>query len=754
MPGTISFSSGGPGGSSNVGFVPASVGVFKWPQPYTGRPTLLPNVRCISITYEEGSSPGSAHFRYVFAPGIIDPSFPSRIEQTIPLSAAGPGILVNDDRVLVYAQLDDGSTQLMFDGWYVVPQVNVDADQEMTTFTCPGAMFRQWDRPLAGAIYRNADQALMGGKDVQTKLPIRFNPEGKRNATSDFSGTDPSEYQVFLGPIYPEDNINGEDIDRWTLFEAALYIIIQGTTPLVGVADTYLQVGDLSYLKNLLSAVVATSDDAGPINMDDPSTFKYEDIYVHDCDVTGEAWPDALMRIIEPQGYSMRWILSADSNGLPIWTFKVFRKDDNVNLKQLFLQQAGTKLNPTRLDPSQTTALDISLERDVHDLANQIWIDAKPKLYEASFVLAPLFKINPGDVGNQDSFKATAGTNRTAGGLAYRSFGFDECGEGHWSQTAGSWVDSGSPGFLDNVLQPTKATGKQYVVRRRPGLNKLIQLNDEGDKIEATLHIASDWGKGAPAVYDGVTGTWQKIWSGEWRLLDDRLGVQLTMTAPNSWDIGTPPNSPTNYPFTFGSVNVIECLNGPIIRTATPTTATIMVKQFWLMLTCTIQGDVDFNVVSNKRTSSPTRFIINRRIDKREQFRQEIVSKYSYFFDPDLATDLDADGNWLFRDDEKNAQDIADGYRRYRESGDFSGTVTIDHVSVSYGLGDKITRINGRNISLRTNLGTPSTESPIYPSVVGITFNLGDGDSPQTTVLELSDRRHEPPPRRGMRTKE
>ena len=763
MPGTISYSSAPPLGSNPaVNFPSAVSAVFKWPAPYTGKPTLLPNIRCISIHQSEGSDPGSAHFRYTFSTAAFaDPSFPTRIEQTIPLSAAGPGVLVNDDRLLVYSQLDDGSVQLLFDGFYVVPQVNVQGNQEQTTFTCPGAMVRQWDTPLPGMILRNADTPATGNADVPTDEPTRFNPEGKPNATGTNNDSFPPGsnngpfFPVFLGPVFPENKINDVTIRKWTLEMAAYYIIMQGTQPLGGTADTYLQVGDLSYLHNMLRAVVAVSDDAGPINMSDPTTFKYEDLFVHDCDVTGEAWPDALMRVIEPQGYSMRWILSMDSNSLPQWTFKVFRKDDNVNLKTLLLQKAGTKVNPTRLDPGQTTALGIALTRDIHDLANQIYIDAKPKIYECSFVLAPLFKINAGDVGNQTAFVAAQGFDKTAAGLAYRSFGFDECGEGHWSQATSSWVPPGSPGFLDNVLQLSTDKSKVYVVRRRPAINKLVQLDDDGDKIEATLHIASDWNQGAPAVWDGTTGTWQKIWSGEWRLMDYRLGVQLTMDDPNSWDIKSPPtNAGTSLPFTFGSVNIIECLNGPFIKTATPTTATIMVKQFWLMLTCTIQGDIDFNVVAKKRTASPTKFTISRRIDKREQFRQEIVSKFSYFFDSELADPLDADGNWLFRDDKKDAQDVADGYRRYRESGDFSGTATIDHVAVGYSLGDKVYNINGRNISLQTNLGSPSSESPIYPSVVGITWNLGDGDSPQTTELELSDRRHEPPPRRGMRTKE
>ncbi len=62
----------------------------------------------------------------------------------------------------------------------------------------------------------------------------------------------------------------------------------------------------------------------------------------------------------------------------------------------------------------------------------------------------------------------------------------------------------------------------------------------------------------------------------------------------------------------------------------------------------------------------------------------------------------------------------------------------VDYVQI----GDRISQINGRDISLLVNSGIEQGEAPSYPFVVGLTWDFqGDG---QSTTLQLTDRRLEP----------
>lgn len=724
---------------------PAALGVYRW-KPNGGDPELLPNIRCLSIQYREGADPGAARFRYAVGDPNGDPDDPVRFEQMFPLAASGQGVVYTDDRLMVVAQLDDSSSLIMFDGFVQIPQVDAGGSTEMVTFTCLAALIREWDTPLPGALMRGAD-APNTVNDNQTDLPVRFNPDGKANSAGNpfQAGTEPNEYPTFLGPVWPSNMINDTEpnIFLWTLPMAARYLIMRGTTYADNSTSTYIGVGSLDYLDDLLQAVVATSGDAGTIDLNDPSTFTLEDIEVQDVDVTGDPWPVALMRVIEPHGFTMIWILSGDEDGLPKWTFKVIRKDDNTSVKPLRLQVAGTRDNPVTLDPTQTNVAAMTLVRDTSDLANQIIIDARPVLVECSWILAPLFMVATGDAANQALYLATANNDRAADAIKYRRFGLDECGEGHWDFKVGAWSTT-APDISQILLTGAnldlskQLTILPYVTRRRPALNRLAVQDDDGDNLPAVLHVATDYKGTTPGFWDGKTGTWQKVWSGEWSMLDDRLGIKITSHDPNSFSMGDAPAGAPTPAFPGGHINIVECLDS----------AAVNAPLFAFMLTCSIYIDQDFNVVSPKRVTSPTQFTVSRRVDKRDQFKREAVSPNSYFFDEE---EVDDDGNWFTVDDMKDAQDTADGFRRSRESGALAGSATIPYITTAYSLGDKISGINGRNLSLRSNLGAAQNESPMYPSIVAISWEF---EGTQATTIELADRRAEPAPRRGRRPRE
>jgi len=64
--------------------------------------------------------------------------------------------------------------------------------------------------------------------------------------------------------------------------------------------------------------------------------------------------------------------------------------------------------------------------------------------------------------------------------------------------------------------------------------------------------------------------------------------------------------------------------------------------------------------------------------------------------------------------------------------------VTIPSFVSSFRVGDRISRINGRDLSFRTNFGGDQGEPAAYPVIVAVTWNFAAGR--QETVLQLADR--------------
>ena len=678
---------------------------------------LLPNVRCLQVQKpKDGGDPGAARFRYAFGDPNGDPNDPRRIEDVLGFDASGQHVVQQDDRLVVRAYREDGYTEILFDGFALAPQADLaPPDIESATFTAIGTPAREYDVPLEGAVMRGADKPGTAGNDTPTDLPARFNPDGNPNASPDGadSGEGTDAYPVFFDTLV----VRSPDIRRnWTLGMAARYIVAQGNPD-----ETYVTVDDLSYLDTVLQAPKGSGDDTGSINFVGPPP-PLEPIVCQDLDVTGTAWPLALARLIEPHGFGFRFVLSDDGDGNPEWTFLVYRKDDNKSVKSLNLQAVGSDL-----DPGLSNVGALGLSRDTHDLANQIAIDAAPTRYEASFVLAPLFPIGTGDAASQSSiakFSASDPSQTTQSGVndAYRLYGLDECGEGHWD--FGAAAIKTTVADLSLVLNPDKDTPPPFVVRRRPPTNsgKLLTLDANRKPFPARLMISTDYNGISPGVWDG-SGTWQRCYGG-WNLAKDRLGIRITCSNPNSWNI-SPPTVP-------GQPAPSQIVKGVESQSSAGGT------RFYLMLTCCIDADNDGDVVAKKRSASPTQFTIERRVDARDRFRKWVISPYSYFnsgVDPVNAEDDTAD-----------AQAHADAVRRAEESGVFAGSVTIPRLSTAYEIGDKIKGIVGRNINLQCNAANESGESPIYPAVVGVTWHL---DGRQETILDLSDERAQPPPKRG-----
>jgi hypothetical protein len=689
------------------------LGVFRYdPSSEAGQPyALVPNVLCETIQHREGAEPSAARFRYLLDDSAASADYPSQFESLWPLSAAGPYVVQNDDRIVVLAIAPSGLSRVLFDGFAQVPRVDISPTGEHVGFLAVGAAIRCWDNPIGGRYQRHGDDPQTG-EVVSVDLPTRFNPDGLPNCTPDGSDVNSSDathsYPVFLDP-----RIDRQPDPRtfWTLGKFVRYVL--------GVYndEKYVRNPDFEELDALLQARAPLAD-SGFVDPTSPGNYNAEDVILRDFDATNMAWPDALSVQLGYAGFGMRFVTGEDEAGTPASTLEIYRKDAAAPARPLDLELPD---RGARLDPARCNVAELSLARDSRAIVNAITVETAQRRVEASVVLAPGFTPVAGDESATQRIQFLRANLSTASGdirRRYRSYVGDEAGDGHWDATSSSWKTS--PLDLSGIFPPTETGQSSYVRRLRPGSNTLISVDSRGQPLRAQLALSRDYQGAVPGLWDG-SGTWQPI-TGGWELLDDRLGILVTAEDPESWPIGE--NTGANPQEPSLTLRGITSQSNP----SSPNT------RFVLRLTTVIDYDLMLPAVTPARKASPTVFTVRRRVDARDHFHLDTIaagSLYNLAAQPILA-----------RDDTARAMAHAHQLRARRELPPLTGSVTIPTLITAFRVGDRVGRINGRDIALQTNLGTGSGESPVFPVIVALTWDFTA--ERQATVLELSDRAPEP----------
>ncbi len=688
------------------------LGVFRFDPSLAAdqRYTLVPNARCDSIQYREGAEPPVARFRYVLDDSDGTSNYPSQFEQLWPLAAVGPYVVQNDDRIVVLAIAPNGRSRVLFDGFAQVPQVDLSPTAQHVSFLAVGVAIRCWDSPVGGRYQRHADDPQAGAV-VSVDLPTRFNPDGQPNCTPvgyDVNQADPtSSYPVFLDP-----RLDRQPDPRtfWTLGKFVRYILA------VHNDGKYVQNPDFSQLDALLQARAPLAD-SGFVDPVDAGEYTAEDVVIRDFDATNMPWPDAVSLQLGYAGFGMRFVTGEDEAGDPAQTLEIYRKDAAGQASPLDLELPG---RGAELDPARCNIAALSLARDTRSIVNAITVETEQRRVEISVVLAPGFTPAAGDEAAGERSQFLRANLSTASGdvrRKYRCYVGDEAGDGHWNASSGSWQTG--PLDLSAIFPATETGQSSYVRRLRPGSNTLLSRDSKGQPLRAQLALSRDYQGPVPGLWDG-SGTWQPI-AGGWELLDDRLGILVTVEDPECWPIGdytgTSPQEPS------------RTLRG-ITSQANPSSPN---TRFMLRLTTVIDDDLMLPAVIPARKASPTVFTVRRRVDARDHFRLETIAPVS-LYNPGTEP-------IIVRDDTPLAMAHANQLRAAHELPPLAGRVTIPSLITAFHVGDRVGRINGRDISLQTNLGTGSGESPVYPVIVALTWDFTG--QRQATVLELADRRPE-----------
>lgn len=705
---------------------------------------LLPAVKPLEVSYREGARPSVAAFTYVSGNTSAD-SYPIWIEHVLPMATIdNPFLVYPDDRIVIATMGPDG-LRFLFDGYAQIPEVSWSDRRQDITFQAQGVEVRAWDDQMAGFPLRNSGNYANAGatntRYVEDK--IIFNPvvdrETRGNMLIPGQGYDATNadsgrlYLPWAEPLINKDitytGDDGKQVTKswrqpWTLAEAVNTIIAYYNK-----RRDIIATPNRDYLLNELVVITPASGDY--FDPADPSTYTKRDIILPETDVTDRAWPDAIEMICKRNGIMMCFRL-ATYQGLPKTYLDIYRLDkpDRSNYKDIYLQPAGTDLDPTVNNVSQGR-----LATDTSGIINQVIVRTAPIRYESGLILAPLFQIDlVNDFNNKDKYSVT-NEKEDVSLRPYRWFGIDECGEGHSEPSFG--FRTGGLQTFDNWNWVTKAfdltpilgldldDNPNYAERRRPTLQELWSKDKDGEYYKFRLYVSVDYSGPVPAVWDGKSGIWYRVYGG-FRPLGDRLGIRVTQQKPDEWNKGKADKGVT-YPqqISGGTVKLITWMSNPDVTHR---------LSFTLMLVCAFDGDHPLPILAGKRDTSSTIFEITRVIDLADKLRPGIIHPSSLFH-PDHGQ---ADAEPL---DAGNTEDEAYGYalnkRETHQYGTVAGDINIRRITFAYQIGDRIRQIAGRNASLRINRGG-DLEADIYPRVVGITYKVQNTNE---TQLVLSDQR-------------
>ncbi len=662
---------------------------------------VLPNVICERIRHAEGPEPPAAWFRYVLDDASPAEPTPFDFGRLWPQDATGPYVVKNDDRLVVLAAGPHGESKVLFDGFAQAPQIDLEPHSQRVSFLAVGVATRCWDDPIGGRLQRHAD-APWDGETILVHLPARFNPDGKPNCTPDGADVEPSEastrYPVFLDPDLDRDP---DPRTYWTLGKFARYILS------VHNDQAFVRNPDFDRLDALLQSR-GPAPGANPIGRGTAA-----DVVIRDYDATNKPWPEALAEQLEFAGFGMRFVTTEEADGSPRHEVEVYRKDADAGgpLRDLLLSGAGSELDPARCNVSA-----LHLRRDSRSIVNAVTVETAQRRVEASLVLAPGFIPKAGDESAAQRVRFLRSNLAAADGVdrrKYRYYVADEAGDGHWEASTSSWSDTAldlAPLFPDDEEgNPT------YVKRLRPGSTTLATRDAEGRPLRAQLALSRDYTGPVPGVWDG-SGHWQPI-EGGWQLLEDRLGIQVVAEDPEAWGIGEYTGSVPQEPS--------KTLRG-VTSQANPSGSN---TRFVLRLTTVIEDDLMLPAAVDSRPASPTSYTRRRRVDARDHFALETIAAGSLHnpgTEPKTA-----------RDDTERAVAWARQLRAAHELPPTVGWATLPGLVTAYRVGDRVARIDGRDVALQTNIGEAQGEAPAYPTISAVSWEFHDDR--QATTVELSN---------------
>lgn len=670
--------------------------------------TELPNVVCLSVEHRLGTDPGSATFRYAFDGRV--PEGPQSAEEALDTNWNLPLTVAAAQRLAVTAtNPSTGERYYIFSGEVLEFQLHLNPSTETVMFSAQGDAKRLADDVIGGMVVRDPHSNISSSVDDtrQTGIVARFNPGGMPNRTPEGRRTKVDEedpgYHVF-------------DLDSDTFTQKAYWYLSDAMVYLARVAATEgpgkKRCGNLSHFRH------SEDDEEDKKNYGSiqyPDIIADEDIdpvYTHipvsDMPITGRDVLTVMHGLLHDKGFTLRIrpVLQPARAADIGYTIDHLRNQGGRD-RELWLQPRGETL-----DPKLTNCASISLRRDIGSVITRFNVVGTLNRHEVSFVLAPEFdqSLDDAAAANLPKWDANAIKTTPANRDKYRVFGVNETGNENIY-----WI-LGLPNANYNLEEPLDVADALYdeyspefpvLHRPRKPIGTLLKRNEDGSRRRATLHYSLDYTGKIPGVWDG-TGTWKPI-TGSWELLEDRIGIRITADHPNQWRVGTTEG---------GRHEVLRLVEGMLgLGSGVPR----------LRLTCVVESDARLSIAADKRSIAALPYNVTRDVDASDRVRRDFV------YDPVERKGVKVSSG--IHSDDLHSESLA--YQAGADTGILSGPAMIPYFTTYYELADRITKIRGRNLHLRTDIGTPETsEPPHYPIVESVRWDFDGG---QRTTLFLSD---------------
>jgi hypothetical protein len=586
---------------------------------------------------------------------------------------------------------------------------------------------------------------LSDGTDQLVEGPIVFNPE---NAAGRIVGNRSSAVNAYDRSWWldPETSrtpaattAQSQTPELWTLPQAVLSICW-----LLNPLEKYVRNPLLTDLEAKLVATDVTATELlRNVRLD-------TDLWLSQC----------LDRLLEPFGFAWSLVFDDDlatAGNDKLHTSFAFHKLNDGPQRMVYSQRPGT----TAITREKTNIADYHANISITDLANQIEGFTSPLLVESTFLLHPAWP-EADDAETQDELNTK---EQRANGKVHRLYVLNEAGDINSMRTTPTTATS-----LNSLLtEPHPVDGVRVLSQRR---RRFLPALSEGlDRGSAAQNENSD----------------RELIGGNGFLLEyqqryDDGGTEVI----ENWQ-------PVDWPFDVLADQCAIRLTGPV-RPELHTQLQQFPNEPPLRITCCVESDFARHAIADRRDSSPQADVVRSVLDLSNRFHVRRVDSTSVLYadrhpaitgvntgsggdfvvasllvplqagdrfavegstgNDGLYTvsavssgtitvresipDATIDGNLsLFTreiDDTRELQEYLEHVREWDDSADLSCSVTLDGIDhYEYELGDLITKVDGRNLSLDAN--SPTATSPKYLQIMGVNLEL-EGQQKTELLLE------------------
>lgn len=391
----------------------------------------------------------------------------------------------------------------------------------------------------------------------------------------------------------------------------------------------------------------------------------------------GTYLPEALDLLLIPHGYQWSIALEKNEDGELQKNFRIYKQGKGVERK-LFLQPSGGNV-----DRQKTNARGINVEFNISDMATRVIGYGARQRREMTIEMFPAWAESDDSLTADQLKKTDPSSQYFSKPHVWRLWVANEAGDYNLLRETLAPIPDYARDFSGsfNGLYPRRRVFEQCLTMRTEGPD----TGEEDDTRYRPWPVYVEY-------YDYATETWQPV-NGGYIVRSDQLAIEFAEDEPPEEIMAQ--FDPGNDQF-------------PIVR-----------------VTGTVTGDKRLVKESNDLTGSPSSREIVLSLDLSDRFLDDARVTEGGF-----KSELPANDPSLERDDAEALQEFVDNVADTESAAVVGGAFPLSEIRTDYQLGQLLTNVEGRNISL--NRFTGASGKKRYPQITGIEWDFNEQ---RTTIL-------------------